>query len=253
MKIEVLGGYGGESLDCRLTCLLINDRIALDAGSLSRALPIERQAEVSSILLSHSHVDHTSSIPFFIENVFGRRRQTIDVYTSSATEYAIRKYLFNNATWPDFTRLPNHLLPAVKFHELQDESPVEIDGVRFTPIPVDHPVPTYGFLIQQEGKAVLWSSDTGPTLRLWQIANSTRNLQAVCIDTSFDNALQEIADVSFHLTPRTLELELEKLEVKVPVLLHHLKPPCVERIRAEVKQLGNPDVAYLEQGQTYTF
>ena len=253
MKIEVLGGYGGESLGCRLTCLLINDRIALDAGSLSRALPIERQAEVSSILLSHSHVDHTSSIPFFIENVFGRRQQTIDVYSSSATEYAIRKYLFNNATWPDFTRLPNHLLPAVKFHELQDESPVEIDGVRFTPIPVDHPVPTYGFLIQQHGKAVLWSSDTGPTLRFWQIANSTRNLQAVCIDTSFDNALQEIADVSFHLTPRTLERELEKLEIKVPVLLHHLKPPCVERIQAEVKQLRNPDVAYLEQGRIYTF
>ncbi len=253
MKIEVLGGYGGESLGCRMTCLLINDSIALDAGSLSQSLPIERQAGVESILLSHSHVDHTSSIPFFIENVFGRRRQTIDIYTSSATEYAIRKYLFNNATWPDFTRLPNHLLPAVKFHELHDETPFELDGVRFTPITVDHPVPTFGFLIQQDGKAVLWSSDTGPTLRLWQIANSTRNLQAVCIDTSFDNSLQEIADVSFHLTPRTLERELEKLEVKVPILLHHLKPPYVESIRSEVKKLGNPDVGFLEQGRTYTF
>lgn len=253
MKIEVIGGYGGESLGCRMTCLLINDTIALDAGSLSRALSIERQAEIDSILLSHSHVDHTSSIPFFIENVFGRRPRTIDIYSSSATEYAIRKYLFNNATWPDFTRLPNHLLPAVKFHELKDETPVELDGVRFTPIAVDHPVPTHGFLIQQDGKAVLWSSDTGPTLRLWQVANTVRNLQAVCIDTSFDNSLQEIADVSFHLTPRTLERELEKLEVKVPILLHHLKPPYVDRIRAEVKQLKNPDIGFLEQGKTYTF
>lgn len=253
MKIEVIGGYGGESLGCRMTCLLINDHIALDAGSLSQALPIERQAEVDWLLLSHSHMDHTSSIPFFIENVFGRRQSNIEVYTSAATEYAIRKYLFNNATWPDFTRLPNHLLPAVKFHELEDEEPVELDGVRFTPIAVDHPVPTHGFLIEQNGKSVLWSSDTGPTVRLWQIANSARNLQAVCIDTSFDNSLQEIADVSFHLTPRTLELELEKLETKVPVLLHHLKPPCVDRIRAEVKQLGNPDIEFLEQGKTYHF
>ena len=39
MKIEVIGGYGGESRECRMTCLLINDRIALDAGSLSQALP----------------------------------------------------------------------------------------------------------------------------------------------------------------------------------------------------------------------
>ncbi len=253
MKIEVLGGYGGESLGCRMTCLLINDSIALDAGSLSQALPIERQAEIDSILLSHSHVDHTSSIPFFIENVFGRRPRTINIYSSSATEYAIRKYLFNNAAWPDFTRLPNHLMPVVKFHELHDETPIELGGVRFTPITVDHPVPTFGFLIQEAGKTVLWSSDTGPTLRLWQIANSARNLQAVCVDTSFDNSLQEIADVSFHLTPRTLERELEKLEVKVPVLLHHLKPPYVERIREEVKRLRNPDVEYLEQGKIYTF
>ncbi len=253
MKIEVLGGYGGESLGCRMTCLLINDSIALDAGSLSQALSIERQAEIKSILLTHSHVDHTSSIPFFIENVFGRRPRTIDIYSSSATEYAIRKYLFNNATWPDFTRLPNHLLPAVKFHELQDEKPFELDGVRFTPIAVDHPVPTHGFLIQQGAKAVLWSSDTGPTTRLWQVANTVRNLQAVCVDTSFDNSLQEIADVSFHLTPRTLERELAKIEVKVPILLHHLKPPYVKRIREEVQQLRNPDISYLEQGKVYTF
>lgn len=236
-----------------MTCLLINDRIALDAGSLSQALPIERQEEVDFILLSHSHMDHTSSIPFFIENVFSRRQRTIDIYSSSATIYAIRKYLFNNATWPDFTRLPNHLLPAVKFHELHEETPIELNGVRFTPITVDHPVPTHGFLIEQDGKAVLWSSDTGPTQRLWEVANHTRNLQAVCVDTSFDNSLQDIADVSFHLTPRTLELELEKLEKKVPVLLHHLKPPCVDQIRTEVKALGNPDIDFLEQGKVYEF
>lgn len=253
MKIEVIGGYGGESLGCRMTCLLINDTIALDAGSLSQALPIERQAEVNWILLSHSHMDHTSSIPFFIENVFNRRQSTIDIYTSPATIYAIRKYLFNDATWPDFTRLPNHLLPAVRFHELQDEIPLELDGVRFTPIRVDHPVPTHGFLIEQDGKVVLWSSDTGPTQRLWEIANNTRNLQAICVDTSFDNALQGIADVSLHLTPRTLERELDKLEKKVPILLHHLKPPCVDKIRSEVRQLRNPDVDFLEQGKVYQF
>lgn len=253
MKIEVLGGYGGESLGYRMTCLLINDSLALDAGSLSQALSIERQVGVNAIVLTHSHMDHTSSIPFFIENVFSRRDQTIDVYTSSATIYAIRKYLFNNATWPDFTRLPNHLLPAVKFHELQDEVPIELAGVRFTPIPVDHLVPTHGFLIEQGGSSVLWSSDTGPTQRLWEIANRTRNLKAICIDTSFDNSLQHIADVSYHLTPATLVRELEKLEKRVPILLHHLKPPCIDRIKEEVAALNNPDLDFLEQGKVYEF
>jgi len=253
MRIEVLGSYGGESLECRMTCLLINGTVALDAGSLSQALPIERQVGVHSILLSHSHMDHTSALPFFIENVYGQSSGAIDIYASSATIYAIRKYLFNNATWPDFTRLPNHLLPAVRFHEIQSEVPVEIDGVRFTPIEVDHLVPTHGFLIEQGGASVLWSSDTGPTRRLWEIANRTRNLKAICIDTSFDNALQEIADVSLHLTPHTLEVELKKLERQVPILLHHLKPPCVERIHREVAELENPDIDFLEQGRVYEF
>ncbi|HVR98361.1 MAG TPA: 3',5'-cyclic-nucleotide phosphodiesterase [Thermoanaerobaculia bacterium] len=236
-----------------MTCLLVNGTIALDAGSLSQSLSVERQVEVRSILLSHSHMDHTNSLPFFIENVFGKTEGAIDIYASSATIYAIRKYLFNNATWPDFTRLPNHLVPALRFQELESGEPLVIDGVRFTPIPVDHLVPTHGFLIEQDGAAVLWSSDTGPTQRLWEVANRTPNLKAVCIDTSFDNALQPIADVSLHLTPQTLEVELRKLQKKVPILLHHLKPPCIARIQEEVRQLRNPDVHYLEQGKEYKF
>src|SRR6188768_2675962 len=199
MDIQVLGSYGGESPDCRMTCLLINGTIALDAGSLSQVLPIDRQVLVRSIVLSHSHMDHINSLPFFIENVYGRGDGAIDIYSSPATIYAIRKYLFNNATWPDFTRLPNHLLPAVLFEELADEVPLEIEGVSFTPIPVDHLVPTHGFLLRQGHSAVLWSSDTGPTNRFWEIANQTPDLKALCIEVSFDNALQEIADVSLHL------------------------------------------------------
>jgi ribonuclease BN (tRNA processing enzyme) len=253
MRIEVLGGYGGESPDCRMTCLLINDSIALDAGSLTQGLSIERQVGVHTILLTHSHIDHTNCLPFFIENVYGKADRAIDLYASAATIYSIRKYLFNNDTWPDFSRLPNHLLPAVRFHELEKERPLVVDGVSFTPIAVDHLIPTFGFLIEQDGASVLWSSDTGPTTRLWEVANATPNLRAVCIETSFDSAMQDVADVSLHLTPRTLELELRKLRRKVPVLLHHLKPPCVAKIYEEVGELGHPDVSFLEQGKEYRF
>jgi ribonuclease BN (tRNA processing enzyme) len=253
MLVQVLGSFGGESSECRMTCLLINGTVALDAGSLSQALPIERQAGVHSILLTHSHMDHTNSLPFFIENVYGARDKAIDIHASAATIYAIRKYLFNNATWPDFTRLPNHLLPAVRFHEMEEEVPFTVDGVSFTPFPVDHLIPTHGFLIEQGGAAVLWSSDTGPTSRLWEIANRTPNLKALCLEVSFGNDLQEVADVSYHLTPRTLEAELRKLERKVPILLHHLKPAYLDTIHDEVRALRNPDLEYLEQGKTYEF
>jgi len=253
MEVQVLGAYGGESPECRLTCLLINGSTALDAGSLSQALPIERQAGVRTIVLTHSHMDHTSALPFFIENVFGKTEGAIDLYASAATIYAIRKHLFNNDTWPDFTRLPNHLVPAIRFHEFADEVPFVVEGVSYTPIRVNHVVPTHGFLIQQEGAALLWSSDTGATERLWEIANATANLRAVALETSFDNAYQDLADMSLHLTPQGLASELKKLQRRVPVLVHHLKPAFIEKIRQEIAELGNPDLEFLQQGKTYRF
>ena len=253
MEVQILGAYGGESPECRLTCLLINGSTALDAGSLSQALPIERQADVRTIVLSHSHMDHTSALPFFIENVFGKTEGAIDLYASAATIYAIRKHLFNNDTWPDFTRLPNHLVPAIRFQEFTDDVPFTVEGVTYTPIRVNHVVPTHGFLIEQDGAALLWSSDTGPTERLWEVANATSNLRAVALETSFDNAYQHLADISLHLTPQSMANELTKLRQPVPVLLHHLKPAFIERIRQEIADLANPALSFLEQGKTYRF
>ncbi len=252
MRIEVLGSYGGESVKCRLTCLLINKTVALDAGSLSQALPIDRQRKVKTVLLSHSHMDHTNSLPFFVENVYGKTK-TIDLYASAATTYSIRKHLFNNASWPDFTRLPNNLLPSIRFHELEEEVPILLDGVTVTPFFVDHLVPTFGYLLEQDGVSVVWSSDTGPTVRLWEIANAATGLKAVFLDTSFDNSMQQIADLSLHLTPQTMSQEIQKLQPDVPIYLHHLKPPCIERIVHEVRALKNPRLGFLEQGRVYEF
>jgi ribonuclease BN (tRNA processing enzyme) len=253
MEIEVLGGFGGEALGCRTTSLLIDDALALDAGSLARVLSVERQLGVRSVLLSHSHLDHVSSLPFFIENIYGHAHDPIDIYASAATLAVLHQHLFNDALWPDFTRLPDHVRPAMRLRELEAEVPVEIEGVRITPIPVNHPVPTFGYLLERDGAAVLWSSDTGPTERLWQVANDTPGLRAVCLEISFDDSMQQIADLSGHLTPRSAERELAKLERPVPVLLHHLKPPCIDAIRYEVRRLKNPRIGYLEQGRSYDF
>ena len=253
MKIEVLGAFGGQSVDCRMTCLLLDDRLALDAGCLAQSLPVERQREVRSILLTHSHIDHVHSLPLFIDNVHGAHGAPVEVHASAATEHVVRRHLLNNELWPDFARLPHHLHPTVRFHELREEVPTVIHDLRVTPIRVDHVVPTFGFLIEDAAGAVLWSSDTGATVRFWEIANQTPKLKAIFLETSFDVAKQKLADISGHLTPRTLVSELKKLKREVPVILHHLKPPCVEEIRREVRELYLPRVELLEQDRTYEF
>ena len=249
----MLGCFGGESPDCLLTGLLVNRSVALDAGCLCQALPLERQLDVKNVVLTHSHMDHTNSLPFFVDNVFGKIEGGVTIYGSEPTLYSVRKHLFNSASWPDFSLLPNHLEPAIHFESFEDERELVIGDVSFLPIAVDHVIPTHGMLIESGGAAFLWSSDTGPTQRFWEVANRTPNLKGIAIDVSFDNSLQQVADASGHLTPATLASELEKLEVDVPLYIHHLKPFCIEAITREIEGLSRRRVELLEQGRTYRF
>lgn len=231
---------------------MLDDDLALDAGSITQALPIEQQKAIRRIVLTHSHLDHTASIPFFIENIFPSQREPVEILLTPDTLPAIKHHLFNNDTWPDFTRIPSDLLPAVRLVEIPSGEPVEVNGLRLTPIPVNHTVPTHGFLIEDGSGAVLFSSDTGPTDGIWQAANGSERLRAVIVEVSFPNRMQAVADVSRHLTPRTLRQELEKLTRPVPVYLYHLKPGYLDELRGELAATTFPmAVQELEQGAVY--
>lgn len=253
MKIEVLGCFGGEAPGCRTTCLLINDSLAIDAGSLAQALPIERQVEVRSVVLTHAHADHTRSLPFFVENVHAAGGEAVDLYASQPTLDCLDRHLFNGACWPDFTGIPDRHTPALRLCPLAVDAPIEVEGVRLTPVAVDHSAGTVGLLIEQAGRAVLWSSDTGPTTALWRKANATPDLQAIWVETSFPDAEQELADLSMHLTPATLRQEIDKLERPIPLLVHHMKPGRIDTIRGELERLAVAGLEPLEQGEIYTF
>ena len=57
------------------------------------------------------------------------------------------------------------------------------------------------------------SGDTGPTDKLWKVLNKVpRTSRRCCWRRSFPNQLQELADISGHLTPQTLETELDKFD-----------------------------------------
>ena len=114
-------------------------------------------------------------------------------------------------------------------------------------------MPTTGFVVEDKTGRVAYSSDTAPTDRFWEVVNKTRNLKAVIIETSFPNELQDLANVSGHLTPQTLDTELRKLKRDVPVYLYGAKPRHLARIRAQVRALKRRKLAFLVQGKTYKF
>ena len=253
MQIRVLGAHGGSTPNHRQTSFLLNGRVALDAGALTETLTLEEQAQVSAVLVTHSHMDHVASLPFLVENVFGRTTGTIELVTTAAVAASLRCHLFNNDLWPDFTRIPNRLLPTVAFREIEPGLPFRIHELTATAIPVDHLVPTCGYLLSEGETSVLFSGDTGPTDAIWAVARAAPNLRAIFVECSFPDEMVEIARVSCHLTPSLLEEEMKKFPPDVPVLLYHMKPTALPALHRQVAALGQPRVRILSDGETLTF
>lgn len=259
MKFRVLGSFGGDSPACRMTSFVIDDHVAIDAGAITRVLSIDEQRALRHVVITHTHMDHTSTLPFLIENSFGASDEPVSIYCSKRGLAGVRRHLFNNDTWPDFTRIPNHMYPSVRFVEIELDRPLVIAGLpsgdlEITAVEVNHIVPTTGLLLRQGSSSIIFTSDTGPTEKIWAVANETPDLAAVITECSFPNRLQEVADVSLHLTPASLAGELAKLRRDVPVFLYHFKPPYLDELRAELSSLVfTQSVVELVQDHRYEF
>ncbi len=253
MKLKALGCYGGNMPGHGMTSFLVNGTLALDAGWVSNALSLKDQEKVKDILISHSHLDHTCTLPFLIDNNFTAPGFALRIYSIPEVVASMRNHLFNNHTWPDFTCLPNDLTPVLKLVEIQPEEPFTINGLSIRSVRVSHSVPTTGYVLEDKRCAIAFSSDTGPTERFWEICNETRRLKAVITECSFPDGLRELAKVSGHLTPQMLDAELDKLKRDVPVYLYGCKPKHIAVIKKEVRMLKRRNVRFLTQGQTYTF
>ena len=249
----MLGAYGGSTPRHRQTSFLIDGTVALDAGALTESLTLEEQSRVRAIVVTHSHMDHVASLPFLVENVFGRTEGSIEVIGTAGVVESLQLHLFNDALWPDFTRIPNHLLPTVRFRAVEPYQPVAVDGVTITAIPVEHTVPTAGYLIQEGSSSVIFSSDTGPTEGIWRVARETPSLKAIFVECSFPDSMAEVAEVSCHLTPSRLRVEMTKFPPNIPVNLYHMKPPTLPALRAEISALASPRLRLLADDDELTY
>jgi len=255
MRIKVLGCYGGQLLGFHLTSFLVNDSILLDAGSPTEGLDLEDQFGIRHIFLSHTHLDHIKDIAFLADNRSLKRlggvkeNRQIVVHSLKENLDVLRKHFLNNQVWPDFTRIPSAADPILAFEEIRPEEPVEADGVTITAIPVNHPVPCTGFLLDKDGQQFIYTADTGPTDRIWEIANMQPNLKGIIMDCSFPNHYQHLADISGHQTPNGMAKELAKFNKlgEVPVYLYHMKPETLNVLTAEVEALYLPHLRMLTQ------
>lgn len=283
MRVRVLGCHGGETPRHRTTCFLIDERITIDAGAVCRSLSLEEQMRIDHMLISHSHMDHVKDLALLADQVIGRRTAPVVLHCGPETAETLQSSYFNNYLWPDFTKIPTPENPVMKIQvhrasrSFRIPAPAEggakkasakkangqgngkaelVDGeYEITYVPVTHPVESMAMIIRGAGGSILYTSDTGPTTKLWQVANKTPDLKGMFVELSFPNHMQALADVAGHYTPRTLDTELTKVDRReeIPLFVYHLKPTFYEVTKNELMSLKLKNMHLVELTDEFHF
>jgi ribonuclease BN (tRNA processing enzyme) len=236
-----------------LSSALLNDTIVLDAGCIGFFGTPQEQARVRHVLLSHTHIDHMASLPIFVENAYEGRADPVTIHGSRSVLDCCQRDLFNDRLWPDFIALSQNDRPFLKLSLFEPDTTIELDGLRITAVPLNHVVPTVGYLIADRGSTVAYVTDTAASDEVWRRANAVPDLKAVFLECTFPNALAWLADVSRHLTPATFAAEVAKLARPVPVIVIHIKARYQPEVVAEVRALNLPDVQIGQFGIPYIY
>jgi ribonuclease BN (tRNA processing enzyme) len=254
MLVRVIGGHGGVSPGFKATSYLIDGKILIDAGSVAEGLHITEQTLVDHIFISHPHLDHIKDLAFMCDNCFGLRPKPFEVYSSQTVKDAIKNHLMNDLIWPDFSVLPTREKPTISFQRLEAEQSIVIGEYEIMPVPVNHQGGAFGFIVSKKNKSVLFTQDTGPTDRIWEIAKNYKNLVAIFTEVSFPNNMQKVANASLHHTPSTLKNEIKKMPKNIPIFLGHLKPNFQDQLFQEVDQIGSDRLVCLgSSNHSYLF
>ena len=253
LKIRVLGAFGSEGLGQRPSAFLVDDRVLVDAGTVGGALTVAEQVEIQHALISHAHLDHMAGLAFLTDTLamVAPDRQ-VTVSSIEPVIESLRTHAFNDALWPNFTTIPSGSSPVLGFRSLVEEAEARVGDLWVTPVPVEHTVPTTGYIVHDGETGFVYSGDTGPTKRLWQVAREMRGLKALIVETAFPNRLDALARVSGHLTPDMLRREIDKMPPDVPIWIFHIKPQLFQETAEQLATIDPARIHTLEQGKTYS-
>ena len=252
MDIQFLPSCFGDPGLQMATTYVVNDHLAIDAGCLGLA-GLDLQEQVTDVILTHVHLDHVATLPLFAINRLQSGLAPARIHAPLDVLDAVRSDLFNDRLWPDLERLSTDAGKLIEFHELAVDVPVSVAGVEVVAVPVDHVVPTFGYLLGESGSTVVVATDTRDTDLIWERAAAREDLSGVVIESSFPESQAELAEVSGHLTPSGTALQLAKIGREVRAIAVHLKPSNRDELVAEIEALGVEGLEVGVPGTTYKF
>ena len=256
MQIQLLPSSfdagGSANAAQRLTCFLIDNRVTIDAGSIGIAATDAQRRTVRDVIVTHPHMDHIASLPIFVDDLFAELEQPVRIHATQEVIELLKLDVFNDVVYPKFDQLKNEHGYVMQYVPFEVGEAFSVAHLTVTAVAVNHIVPTVG-LVASDGKTtVAFSSDTAETEDFWTMVNREKKLDALFIEASFPNSMQQLANASKHLTPSTLKLELKKLNHNgMDILAVHLKPAYREQVASELNQLGIEKLSVMETGRIY--
>ncbi len=253
MDLRIIGCHGGETPKHRTSAFVLDDILAIDAGSLTSGMDLKAQCALTACLVSHAHLDHIRDLATIADNRAQNHCAPLVVAGTKQTIAILKKHFFNGLLWPDFTKIPSARAPTIEYLTLKPEVATKVAGYTVRAILVSHTIETCAFIVEGKDGALGYSGDTGPTKRLWEVLNATPNLRALLMEVSFPNEEQKVATVSGHHTPQTLGPELLKYKnaKDLPTLLYHIKPVFQAKVEREVARIKGVNLTVLNLGDHF--
>ncbi len=235
-------------------CFVIDDRVAIDAGSLAMSTNTAQKAGIRDVILTHAHLDHIAGLPMFIDDLFGILEEPLRIHATAEVIDALKQHIFNWIIYPDFSGLQNGKGDIMCFRPFTPGSEVKIAHLAVRVINVNHRVPSVGLICSDGTTTIATSGDTAEMDRFWQVVNDLDRLDSLLIECAFPNEFAVLAATSHHLTPNGLSRELGKFERKdCPIYIINLKPMYHDQIISELNDLAIKNLQVLEVGRVYDF
>jgi ribonuclease BN (tRNA processing enzyme) len=238
MKIRLLGAHNCETRDYRHTCMVIDDVLALDAGSLTASLTMEQQMKLGAVLLSHQHYDHIRDVVALGTNLFHGGTGT-DIYTTSFVAETLDTHFFSSGMYRNLAAVPEGN-PTLRVHVIEPDTPFTAGSCRIEAFAVNHSAYTVGYAVTSEdGIQVLYTSDTGPGLaEVWKKVKP----QLLIIEVTETSESSDFFRKAGHLTPLLLEEELlsfQAIQHYLPdVITVHMSPRMEAAISRELRDVA---------------
>ena len=220
MQVRIVGAHSLDSKHAHHNCFLIDERIAVDAGSIMSALDDDEQERIEAVLLTHHHFDHCRDLPSLALNNRDAGR-TAEVHGEPPALSTTNAQLLDGRLYIDATKAPERgVSPPLSLRPFAVGETREVLGYRVSSVRVDHPVPTMGYIVSDGGLSVGFSGDTGGALMGFFTHPTPPDV--LLIDVKWPERFRAEAERSRHMTPGMLREELlaaKEAGVALPKLL----------------------------------